>query len=286
MSIFQFMAPPMPHYIISNMDTYTVGDTHPARNRIGVFDLIIVTRGCLYLSEDDTSYQINAGHYLVLRPDRNHHTEIPCTAETHFYWLHFQTLGRWYEVTERSQMVSSHPNDPYSQIDYFPFYIPRFNKLNNPAELDELVREINLLSEQPFSYARWKQQVLFQELLLKLQEGEKVSQDTPYILVTENTAAYLRQHYMNSISYKELGKALHFHPNYISQCMKKVFGYTPLEFLTRYRIEQAKLRLIHTNESIGQISENTGFGSFPYFVRCFIKHTGMRPRAFRLQFRV
>ena len=43
--IFQFTAPPLPHYIICGEDTYQVGDKHPDRYNIGVFDLILVTKG-------------------------------------------------------------------------------------------------------------------------------------------------------------------------------------------------------------------------------------------------
>jgi AraC-like DNA-binding protein len=285
MTTIQFTAPPMPHYIISNEDTYPKGGSHAARAQIGVFDLLVVTRGCLYLMEEETPYRLSAGHYLLLRPDKAHHTEMPCSEETHFYWLHFQSVGQWSEVTEVSTFVTPHLDDPYIQMDYFSFYIPRLKKLNMPAEVYELLHQLNLLAEQPFSHSRWRQQVLFQELLLKLQEEGANELENPYILVAEQAAAYLRQNYKDSVSYEELSRTLHFHPNYIARCMKRVFHCTPLEFLTRYRIDQAKLLLIHTNQSIGLIAEKTGFGSFPYFIRCFSKRTGLSPRAFRQKFR-
>jgi YesN/AraC family two-component response regulator len=56
--------------------------------------------------------------------------------------------------------------------------------------------------------------------------------------------------------------------------------------LTRQRVEHAKRLLIHTDEPIGKIAEDIGFGSFPYFVRCFKKHTGTKPKAFRMQYRM
>ncbi|TFE26721.1 helix-turn-helix domain-containing protein [Cohnella luojiensis] len=67
--------------------------------------------------------------------------------------------------------------------------------------------------------------------------------------------------------------------------MKRSFGCTPLEYLTRHRVEQAKQLLVNTNEPIGTIAEETGFGSFPYFVRCFSRHTGFKPKAFRIRYR-
>ncbi len=67
--------------------------------------------------------------------------------------------------------------------------------------------------------------------------------------------------------------------------MKRTYGCTPLDYLTRYRIEQAKRLLIDTNEAIGSIAEQVGFGSFPHFVRCFGRLAGTTPKAFRMRFR-
>jgi AraC-like DNA-binding protein len=285
MSMIQFIAPAMPHYITSGEDTYLAGGIHPARNKIGVFDLIIVVRGTLDLVEKEMVYHVNEGHYLLLLPDRSHHSLHPCDKETYFYWLHFQTLGTWSEVTEQSSFIQPSQKDAFSQIEHFSFYIPQFGELRVPSEIYALMHQLNLLIHQQMSSDRWKQQVLFQELLLKLTEGNRTLKETSHIVVAEKAAAFLRQNYRNPITYIELANALHFHQNYIALCMKRVFGCTPLEYVTRYRIEQAKHMLIHTNEAVGKIVEESGFGSFPFFIRSFTKHTGYRPKAYRNRFR-
>jgi YesN/AraC family two-component response regulator len=236
--------------------------------------------------EEERRFDVKAGQYLLLLPDRSHYTYRACIVKTHFYWLHFQTLGFWNEVEEQRTFVQPNKEDAYSLIEQFSFFIPQFDELHSPNECYLLLQQLNLLKSQPLSSDRWKQQVLFQELLLKLTESKRVLQDSPHIVIAEQAASYLRQNYRNLVSYAELAETLHFHQNYIALCMKRVFGSTPLEFLTRYRVEQAKLMLIHTNEQIGKIAEDSGFGSFPFFIRCFIKHTGFRPKAFRMKHRV
>jgi YesN/AraC family two-component response regulator len=285
MTTIKFTSPPMPHYIISGEDTYSIGDAHRSRKDIGVFDLIVVTRGCLHISEENTDYSVTSGHYLLLRPDRKHRATHTCSEETHFYWLHFQTLGYWCEGTDQYSTFHAHQENPFIQIDPFFFFLSRFGALFSPPDIEELMRQINRLTHEPFATARWRQQVLFQELLLKLQQRKHIRRDASQIQVAEDAAAYLRHHYRESVSYSDLADSIHFHPNYISLCMKSVFGCTPLEFLTRHRIEQAKLMLIHTNDPIGTIAEKSGFGTFPFFVRCFKKHTGHRPRDYRNNFR-
>jgi YesN/AraC family two-component response regulator len=286
MSMIQFTSPPMPHYIISGEDTYPVGGSHAARSKIGVFDMIIVSQGNLQLMEEERRFDEKAGQYLHLFPDRFHYSYRSCTEKTHFYWLHFQTLGSWNEVEEQRTFVQPNKEDVYSLIEQFSFFVPQFDELHSPNESYLLLQQLNLLKSQPLSSDRWKQQVLFQELLLKLTESKRVLQDSPHIVIAEQAASYLRQNYRNLVSYAELAETLHFHPNYIALCVKRVFGCTPLEYVTRYRIEQAKLMLIHTNEQIGKIAEDAGFGSFPFFIRCFTKHTGTRPKAFRMKHRI
>ncbi|MBW7457170.1 helix-turn-helix domain-containing protein, partial [Paenibacillus sepulcri] len=129
------------------------------------------------------------------------------------------------------------------------------------------------------------QQQLFQELLLQLQEEGGMSAASPYLAIADEAAAFLRRHYKEPLGYKRMSEELHFHANYIAVCMKKAFGCTPLEYVTRHRIEQAKRMLIHSNHAIGKIAEETGFGSFPYFIRCFSRYTGFKPKEFRMRFR-
>lgn len=285
--MLHFIAPPLPHYIIGNEDVYAPGGKHVARSDIGVFDLIAVTRGALYMEEDGEEFVIRAGHYGILRPDLAHRSTEGCREETHFFWLHFQTLGTWNEVAEPISRLSP-PEDRqfnYELIEPFSFVVPRRNPLSDLAGVDRLMRQLLLLQRNPLAVSRWKQQQLFADLLLKLHNDAGKVENSSALATAEACAAYLRQHYKQTVSYEKLSEALHFHPNYIALCMKKVFGCTPLEFLLRHRVQTARTLLIHTNEPIGTIAEETGFSTAPYFVRCFKRQTGLAPSAFRKQYR-
>ncbi|MGO4696688.1 helix-turn-helix transcriptional regulator [Paenibacillus sp. 2TAB26] len=283
--MLQFICPPMPHFIHGGEDTYPILGGHADRSNIGVFDLIYVTRGSLYMEEEGQEFNISAGHYAIFRPDRSHRTTMPCSEETHFYWLHFQTVGDWSESHERLPFSISQEGQPFAPIEYFPFQLPKQKRVLVPHAIEEKIRELLQLQEQPSAQSRWTQQQIFHLLLQLLQDQNQSAVDSPYLQIAEATALFLRRSYQDPLSYKKMAEELHFHPNYIAICMKKTFGCTPLEYLTRHRIEQAKRLLIHTNEPIGKIAEEIGFGSFPYFVRCFTKHTSTKPKAFRMLYR-
>lgn len=283
--MLQFISPPLPYYIVCGQDTYQVGDKHLERSNIGVFDLIFVTRGCLYLYEDFKDYYVSAGQYLILNPNSSHGTTIPCTEETHFYWIHFNTFGDWYSVDNMESNVFKQSTNTNLNMDTFIIKIPKYNHCQVTNEIINLICELNELGSIPSSTNKWKQQQLFSNLLLLFHSsvGKKIKNQQE--VIAENVAVYLRQHYKETITYKILSEKQHFHENYIAICMKNTYGITPLEYLTRYRIEQAKSLLIHTNRPIGKIAEDTGFNSFQYFIRCFTKITKSKPMAFRNKYR-
>lgn len=67
----------------------------------------------------------------------------------------------------------------------------------------------------------------------------------------------------------------------LSKRFKKACGCTPIQYLTRLRMEKAKTLLLETGLTIDQISECCGYQNGFYLTRVFIKHYGMPPAQFR-----
>ena len=66
--------------------------------------------------------------------------------------------------------------------------------------------------------------------------------------------------------------------DYMRHCFKEETGETPLEYLTKMRIRQAK-RHLRQNKfySVGEIAYLCGFSDRYYFSKIFKKLTGMSP---------
>ena len=60
-------------------------------------------------------------------------------------------------------------------------------------------------------------------------------------------------------------------------------GFTPMEYLNLYRVEQAKRSLEASSKSIEQISRSVGFPDPNYFTKIFARFTGTSPRNYRNQ---
>lgn len=139
MTIIHMTIPPLPHYIIGGYTVAPSGRKHPSRCNINVFDLLVVTRGCLYMGEEDQHYEVSAGHALILRPDAHHYATRACEEQTAYYWIHFQTTGMW-SITDQS-MPEVPPDSSKSRIlntniytaQTFAKQLPQFAKLLQPS---------------------------------------------------------------------------------------------------------------------------------------------------------
>ncbi|MFB4325734.1 AraC family transcriptional regulator [Paenibacillus lautus] len=286
MTILNFTVPPLPEYINSGLTRAPIHSGHPNRKNIGIFDLLVVRKGELHVTENGNPYEIKPGMFLILRPDTHHFGTKGCTEETDYYWLHFQTSGDWHpdeacQAPRREEVPELKAMTP----NYFSVNIPQFGTLPQPEKAMELLATLSSLVQYGHqAKILWRQQVVFQELIELLAAALDTPLSSPSSACAERAAAYLRKHYREEFKVQELGDRINFHPVYIARCMQKEFGCSPVEYLQRYRIEQAKMLLMQTDFSVSRVAEEVGFNHAAYFTSCFTKQEGISPRKYRQRF--
>ncbi len=282
MSVIRFDALPLPYFINNGYSLAGPGRKHPERWAIGEFDLLVVKMGCLYIGEEGRSYEVSEGHALVLRPDLHHYPTEGCRTLTGSFWLHFQAGGGW-RMADEAEVEDG--TKERSRMPAFTIDIPQFTRLLHPAKMYErLQRLIDLDRQSHLDSVRWEQQTVFQEVLMLLAESLQAERPRPGEDIADRAASFLRLHYKEQISSRDLASELNFHPVYIARRMQKQFGCSPMEYLIRYRLEQAKRLLLQTDLPIAQIALETGFRQAAYFTACFSRREGVTPREFRLRF--
>ncbi|KRF06591.1 AraC family transcriptional regulator [Paenibacillus sp. Soil766] len=276
--------PPLPYYLMIGLSTYRPGEMHPSRRHLGIFDLLWVTKGTLYIGEDDKEWEVAEGQALLLLPDRYHYPVRGCDTETVFYWIHFDFHGVWQQTPDQDlgtvypQQVRKSWENPYR------IRIPQYSAPPEFALAERHLRKLLTDSVQHRSETYWSEQQLFMELLRLLEAGQSRNDASPALILADKVEAYLRQHYQSDVTNSSLAEEFHFHPNYIVRCMKEIYDCTPMAYLHDYRIEQAKLLLIKTEWSIARIAEHIGFLNAPYFSNCFKAAIGISPLRFRKQY--
>lgn len=280
-------APPLPILLDASEDIYGIGQSHPNRNHIGVFDLLIVTRGSLLMGEEEQRFQVEKKSALILYPDRHHFSYKPCSKETHFYWFHY-TSKKWQELSEESPMKAIDKGDIRSSNPFtenpFGIVLSKHCNIYNWEVVNTLCQQIIHPENEAIYTWEWKRQILFQQLLQELSSNTHISKSLPSLAIAEQAAAYLRKNYQKKISYQKLGEVLRFHPNHIARCMINALGCTPIEYVNRVRLDQAKVLLLSKDWSIEKIAFNCGFSQLPYFSRMFKKKEGLSPSEFREKF--
>jgi signal transduction histidine kinase/DNA-binding response OmpR family regulator len=93
--------------------------------------------------------------------------------------------------------------------------------------------------------------------------------------------AYMHDHYAEPLSREEIAVHVGLSQDYLTSCFHKELGLTPVAYLNRYRVQQARLLLKRTHKSVTEIALEVGFSGSSYFSRIFHRETGMSPADFR-----
>lgn len=279
-----FAAPPLPYYLESGETHYEPGGQHPNRKQLGVFDLILVESGSLFIGEEGSEWSLTAGQTLLLLPDRYHYSVKPSEEPTRFYWVHFQSIGEWRQSEQDHASLNYESHIERFLTSPYSLHLQKQWALPYPEQAFRLMRTLNKAGEERQSSAFWTQQQTFEELLRMMDLRQNDTYTSPAVTLAEKAEAYIKNNYRTEITSKTMADALNFHYNYITRCMKQVYDMTPIDYLAKYRLEQAKLLLLKTEWPVAEIAHYVGFENVPYFSNCFANQIGLPPTKFRKQY--
>jgi YesN/AraC family two-component response regulator len=112
-----------------------------------------------------------------------------------------------------------------------------------------------------------------------LKRKRNLSVDTQRMV--RQAMAYIHENYIDSISRQTIARHINISEDYLTFCFRKELGVTPIKYLQRYRVNQAKLLLKDSQKTITEIALDVGFSDSGYFSRIFHRETGMPPDQFR-----
>lgn len=293
MSYIAISTPPYPFFLFAGDALYRPGDSHRKRSALNCFDILLVEYGCLFMTENDTSYAIKENEILVLSPAFTHFGHKRCTEKTRFHWLHFYTTEH-FTISgsfQKEFMPIRHFN--YQKIEPEQIILPVFQELpaEQAASVYKLLRQLESLSINRYHHGsmvnkeyspaenRLLQQKLFLELFAKItvQKDSKSKQASMLSVVIK----YLETNYGEKISLAQMADVASCHPSHLIRCFRHEYGTTPGRILTDIRIQKAKELLATTAFSCEKIAEQTGFASAAYFSKSFRQHTGITPEKYR-----
>lgn len=92
---------------------------------------------------------------------------------------------------------------------------------------------------------------------------------------------YIADNYPVNFSMDDVAEHVGLTRQYISQLFKKHYNMTLIDYLSQYRIEQAKQLLADSGMKINDIGSKVGFNSKSYFTKVFKQYAGITPTEYR-----
>ena len=103
-----------------------------------------------------------------------------------------------------------------------------------------------------------------------------------YYKIIEKSISYMQKNYFNAFLNIELiSKQSDITSSHFRNLFKKIYGVSPLHYITVIRIEKAKNLLTLTNKSVKSIASQVGINDIYHFSKLFKKMTGLSPSHYR-----
>ncbi len=114
--------------------------------------------------------------------------------------------------------------------------------------------------------------------------GSRYIKTDGYNTVTRLILSYIDNNFTSKFSVEKMGKALGYHPNYLSTTFRKNTKFAITDYLNYIRIRRAIHYFAFYGQDVFTTYESTGFSSHSYFSRTFKAMVGISPRDFRQVF--
>lgn len=93
--------------------------------------------------------------------------------------------------------------------------------------------------------------------------------------------AYIEVHFREPITVAEIAEISHYSERQFNRLFTAAVGCLPGAYITRLRLESARMLLTSTDASVAEIADRCGYPDSSYFARIFKKHHHVTPTAYR-----
>lgn len=263
---------------------------HKEMYHLGDYEVIICTKGVLYIQIAEDRHVVHANDVLLVPPYTKMFGYQFSQEPVNFYWLHFfvnqNHRFRFFEEKELMKELS-----PLASKSYVPslneqIILPRLFHLDDPAKVMIYMNQILDISNS-YRYSEQENDYLITAFLIELSHHFliQLTSRQPY---SNNKLDKIKEWICANISevltVEEVARAFQFNPDYLTRLFKRYESCTTLQYINNLKIEIAQTLLIRTNLPIKQIAAHSFFGDEKNFMRRFKAKTGLTPTEYRNAF--
>ena len=105
------------------------------------------------------------------------------------------------------------------------------------------------------------------------------------VRVINKACDYITENCHRNISLEEVAQTVHLSHFYFSRLFKQEKGHNFVDFITKVRVDRAKMMLQDPDHTVVQIATEVGYQDASYFCRVFRQATSMTPKQYRSELR-
>lgn len=223
----------------------------------------VAGKGILYLGEK--KYTLTAGTAALIPPHTPMSYFTDAGVDWEFYWINLygayaiQTTA--YILEERETVF----------------------QIGNMAGCIEKINDLLLLNEEDKFRFEWEVSQKISQLLHEIVQGLffiSAETSSSYNLPVR-IAAYIEQRYTEPIHMAQLSRSFYLSQNHLIRIFREATGYTPYEYLKRYRLLKACELLQTTDHTVEEIGATVGFPNNSNFIYQFRSQYGVTPCTYR-----
>ena len=241
-------------------------------------EIMYVQKGQCVVDIRDVSYPMKEGHFVILDASVPHKLRVEEDSPCSMFNIEFVL-----QKTEKFPGIGE-------MIRYWDALMAMLQS-DNPCFFSRDTGGIssafgNLISEleYPNEDADVLVQLLLSELLIKISRLLKAANrehNRSESIYVKKAIAYIHKHYDEDIRVIDIAASVNINVSYLQRLFKISQNCSLVDYLTCYRLDQAKIILANTNIPVIDICSHVGISSRQYFTYLFKKHTGFTPKEFR-----
>ena len=244
------------------------GDWHSTPHAHHCTELFYVSSGKGSFLVNDDVFDVKADDLIIVNPNVPH-TEMSRDESP----LEYIVLG--IEGLQFTSFTNHMEYEDYSVHNYYEF------KHEILFYLKTLVQEMAQQDDDYEAVCQNLLEVLIINMVRRTKANLIVAPSQKITKECHFVEQYINNHHQEDITLELLSEKTYMNKFYLVHAFKQYKGVSPINYLIRLRVQQAKELLETTNYSIAQISDSCGFSSQSYFSQVFKKACGMTPNAYR-----
>lgn len=230
---------------------------HPKRI-IDSFEIIVMVKGTLFITEGQTEYQVQENEILILKPGVEHFGTKSTSEKISFYWIHLMSdYGQLYHLGKQ--------HFPLSGINHLTVLIKQLLHYANTPEYPQKCMD-------------YVSSLILVELMIP--RDTETGRDP----VSSEIREWIKMHYDKKITLDDISKQFGYNKDYLTKLFKNRYHIGIKQYIAEVKMTKAKELILSGKYPLKKVSEMVGIEEYNHFLKMFKYHEGVSPNKYRQVF--